>query len=550
MDARLQEAFLSELEALEKFRVAYSGMYPQAPLASEDPDVRRLLEALALFTARTRLASQRNVEGALLRIIRQHFPYLLSPVPAMFMLRGTVSRSYVEVSTLPRGSQVNLVLRGDEAKQTPDSVFVFHTAASVRLLPIELEGVETFVAKGRRGARLALRFGTGYERHDEIEEISLHIDYLDDLHSSLLVLHALQANLLACSVVWTHAVDSSIKGDPCQVEFGAREPQDAELEPLDHPLYRVRAALGCPQAALSMRITGIKSPRNWQNFSVVLDLGEDFPSNLQLNVDSFQLHVVPVVNVQRGTADPITHDGTLEQHRVLPSDPAAGFVPISLHAVYRKSPEGLVPLEPAILRGARDSYEAQLEGKDRARRAYITLALPDAVEQPETVVVEALWHQPAVSEISAADCKVQLQDRYIQGVRWDCLGSVSAHLDSDIENDRQGMLDLLSIRGQRLLGLEELRFLLQAFGATREPACRRLIERMTDVRIVKLPSARRANAIKHVYEVEYRDLLPTDMPRLQLLSLQLHKLLAAWAQDEVIELVVRVPNLKKELRFS
>jgi type VI secretion system protein ImpG len=546
MEPRLHQAFLAELEALEKFRVAYSGMYPQVPLASEDPDVRRLLEALAMFTARTRVNSERNVEGALLRIVREHFPYLLSPIPAMFLLRGAVTRRYVDVSVLPRGTEVSLTRRGDGG--APDATFVFRTLAPLRLLPIELEGVDMLPRK-QRGTRVLLRFAAAFPRSDTVDELPLHVDHLSDLHSSLLLLHALEQHLNASAVIWSHRVDAETTGEPCQIEFGPRPLEVTELEPFDHPLQQVRAALRFAPMALTLRAVGLSAPRNWQRFTIVLDLDEGFPSNLQLNVDCFQLHVVPVVNMRRATAEPIAYDGTRAQHRARHPEPSLGFAPVSIHGVYRKTPSGLAPLTAALIRGGDASYEAELVGHGAARTAYLTLQLPDAFESPETVVVEALWHQPAVSACRVEDCQLRLHERFVQGVEWGCLGTLCPHADSELDSDRRGMLELLSIRGQRLLGLTELKFLLHAFGVSSERAFERLLQRLAAVRVSEKPHVRRANGWKHVYQLEFHELTPSDLPRLRLLCGQLFKLLAAWAEDEVIELVASVDNLKKELRY-
>ena len=539
MDPRLHQAFLAELEALEKFRVAYSGMYPDVPLASEDPDVRRLLEALALFTARTRLASERNVEGALLRIVHQHFPYLLTPIPAMFMLRASVTRSYVDMSVLPRGAQVSLVQKpaADGRDVDTDKTFVFRTLSSMKILPITLDGVDMLMRpKGQ--LRLLLRFSAKHERGDEFSELPLHIDYLGDLHSSLLVMHALERHLVSSALVWSHKVDAATNGEPCRLAFGPLPVALDELGPLDHPLHGVRRALHFPQLCLYMTASGFKAPRSWRDFSLVLDLDDDFPANLRLHAETFQLHVVPTMNLQRETADPITHDGTVDRHRVLSSDPAGGFVPVSIHSVSRRTPDGLVPLEPAVIRNVPDSYEAELEGRDIARRGYVSVRMPRAFDKPEALVVDTLWHQPAVSNVLAQDCKAQLLDRHVQGVRWDCLGRLSPHADSELDTDRKAMLQLLSIRGQRVLNLPELTFLLHALGALHERAFAKLLSRIDDVRVVKRPAANRGSGWKHVYELTFSELLATDLPRTQLLCSQL------------IELIAKIPNLKKELRFT
>jgi hypothetical protein len=112
------------------------------------------------------------------------------------------------------------------------------------------------------------------------------------------------------------------------------------------------------------------------------------------------------------------------------------------------------------------------------------------------------------------------------------------------------MLQLLSIRGQRVLNLPELTFLLHALGATAERAFAQLVTRIDEVRVVKRPAANRGSGWKHVYELTFAELLATDLPRTQLLCSQLIELLSAWAADHVIELVAKIPNLKKELRYT
>ena len=56
----LQKAFLEEMHALDNFRMAYAAEHPSTPLDRDDPDVRRLMEAMAFFTARTRIVGLRN----------------------------------------------------------------------------------------------------------------------------------------------------------------------------------------------------------------------------------------------------------------------------------------------------------------------------------------------------------------------------------------------------------------------------------------------------------------------------------------------------------
>ena len=57
----VQRAFLEELQALENLRLTYTSVNTSAAIEREDPEVRRLLESMAMLSARSRVASQRNL---------------------------------------------------------------------------------------------------------------------------------------------------------------------------------------------------------------------------------------------------------------------------------------------------------------------------------------------------------------------------------------------------------------------------------------------------------------------------------------------------------
>ncbi len=547
MEIDLEKAFLTELESLEKFRMSYAGMYPSVPLAREDPDIRRLLEAMAFFTARTRLASERNVDGSLTRILRQHFPYLLSPVPAMVMLRAGVTRRYVDVSELPRGSEVSLV--APATLETPERVYRFKTLAPLRILPIAIDGLDTIRA-GSQGFRITVRFSSQFPRNDAIGDLDLHVDYLNDLQSSLVAMHELRTHIKSVSVVYSHTVDETTQGTPCSVEFGPRPAEPHQLEAFEHPLQRTRSSLHFPQQELYIRVKGVRPPRNWQQFTVCFDLDDGWPANLRLNAECFQLHVVPMVNICRDSASPIECDGTQAQYVVQHPERSDHFVPLSVHGVYKTTPGGLVPLEPATLGTDRESFEALVEGKSEHRRAHVMLNIPTAFESPESIVVDAFWHQPDVSARRASDLKVRLSERFVEGIEWRGFGPLVAHADVELDDDREALLQLLSIKAQRLLGLDELRFLLRALGVHRERAFAKFVKQLATVAIIDKPHSRAASGFKHVYELVFDDLTPSDVPRLDLFCSKLLIALAAWSSDEVIELIARVPNLDKLLRYT
>ncbi|HTN91531.1 MAG TPA: type VI secretion system baseplate subunit TssF [Sorangium sp.] len=553
---QLEKAFLEELAAIERFRIAYTGAYPSTPLSREDPDVRRLLEGMAMFSARTRLAAERGMHRSILRIFRQHFSYLLGPLPAMGMLRASPTLSFADAAELPPGTEVLLI--DTPAKGADPRVFRMRTRYKLRILPIELASVNLLRVRGR-GVRILLRFSSSFSRNDEIGEINLHINHLDDLASSISVLYALRKHLEATSVVFDRQVREDTAGQPCEAYFGPPTRPGHVIDRGEHPLEDARASLRFPRQELYLNVRGIQAPRNWREFTVCLDMDDSFPTELRLTADGLELFVVPIVNERVDMTNPIECDGTKDRYGLRHPDDAARFVPTSVLGVYRIADHGLVPIEPAVVpaslgggdgaaRARRDSYDVEYEGQEEQRRAFLSLNLPGAFDNPQKVAVEAAWHQPALRGVRASDLKARLSSRFLAGVEWSCSGGLSLPAESDLEEDRESLLELLSLKNQRFLGVDELRFLLRALGARAQPQFDKLVSALARVDVNSKPFAKSTSGFKYVYHLEFAGLNPSDMARLELFCGKLLDILSAWSVEEVVELVAKVPNLGAEVR--
>ena len=166
MDDATYKAFLAELEELEKFRMAYAALHPRAPLGREDQDVRRLMEALAFFTARTRLAGQRAILRSTLRLFRQHFSFVLNPLPSMGLMRARTDARFVDAAEVPRGALVSVSRPPPPGALQEPPPLQYRTAAALRLLPVQLEGVDTWKRGPREGQRVMLRFAAAFPRNE------------------------------------------------------------------------------------------------------------------------------------------------------------------------------------------------------------------------------------------------------------------------------------------------------------------------------------------------------------------------------------------------
>ncbi|MGD8989677.1 MAG: type VI secretion system baseplate subunit TssF, partial [Syntrophobacterales bacterium] len=130
-DDDLYKVFLEQMHELENFRMSYAAMHPAIPLEREDPDVRRLTEAMAYFAARTHLAGIRNIIEFRRRIFQQFFSYLLTPLPAMGMIRAALSGKFSEPVVLPKGTEIAV---SSETKGTA----IFRTLHDLRILPLSV----------------------------------------------------------------------------------------------------------------------------------------------------------------------------------------------------------------------------------------------------------------------------------------------------------------------------------------------------------------------------------------------------------------------------
>jgi type VI secretion system protein ImpG len=544
----IERAFLTELEALEKFRISYTAQFPSVPLSHDDPDVRRLIEAMAFFTARTRVAAMRGLDESVQRIFRQHFPSLLGPSPALGMLRAQPSAGFVEECQLPRGTEVLLSTPGDSSSEA-ESIWRFKTLAGLRILPLTVRSADVVPLRGK-GYRLLIRLEAHHPTNLELKSLSLHVNHLDDLRSSVTVLHELKAHARGCSAFYGLKAAEDTPGTPCALGFGLPDDPDALPEPFENPLQRARLRLRFPRQELFLNFQRLPSARNWQHITIAVDLSPDWPKRLRLTADDFELFTVPMLNMVRDFSNPIKCDGTKDRYPVLHPDVSGKFVPMWVIAAQRPTKQGFVPLEPGVVGGSGDGYEVVTAGHGEGRRAWAILQLSGAFEAPETISIDTFWHQPALRSADIARSRVGLREQFLDGVDWALSGALVLDADCDIDDDRDAQLELLSLKTMRFLGLSELSALLRAVGVLAEPLFAALARAIADVRVSTKPMGQRSHGLKYRYELSFDMLERSDLPRVGLFCAWLLELLTTWSAEEVVEIEARVPNLSQVLLFD
>lgn len=542
----LEAVYLEEMQALERFRIAYTGAHPGVPLNREDPDVARMIEAMAFFSARARRAASSRLDDALLRLFRPTFEELLRPLPATCLVKAVPNVRHIETASLP--SETDLVLRlPSPTPLADDKLFRFTTLRPIRLLPATLEGVD-MLRRGPLGTRIAMRFEARFPRNEPLGRIAIHVNHLGDFGASAQIVHAIASNILAVSVVVDERATSDSVGVPCTFRMGAPTLDDARGEPIANAFERERLFFRRPEQVHYLEVEVPERVAHWKRFAICIDVGPKWPSALRLTAEMLHLGVVTAVNRVRDFAAMIDEDGTQLRHAVAPQSNQLGLRPQAILSVNRITKEGFSPLEHGSIRGAQGGWESSSTGSVNERRVFLEVGIPSAFEKPEQLAVEAIWYQPGLDEVESYDLVPSLAARNVEGVEWQVVSPLTKTAGSPFERDRESVLRLLGMRQQDHMRADDLRFLLRALGADTVSAFAPFVQALTSVTTTAKPFARHASGLKHVVTIDFEGLDSSVAPFLDTFGQSLTRVLRAWAAHEVVEVHLQLRNL--ELRRS
>ncbi len=532
-DDNIYKVFVEHMHDLENFRMSYAALHPSTPLDRDDPDVKRLTEAMAYFAARTHLAGMRNIVDLRRRIFQQFFPYLLAPIPAMGMIRAKLTGQFSEPVLLPQGSEIAV------SSQTKGTA-MFRTLFDMRILPISLTEMKMLLLPNK-GFRVLLSLSASYSRNDDIGQLRFHINHLDDFQASLRVLHTLKKHLRRASVVFDENVTEETRGSPCEVSFGA--PQDVEDDKRPHPLQKERSFFHFPHQELFLTVHIRSQPRNWSQFTICFDLDSKWPRSLMLNEDVFQLFAVPIVNLNRAMAQPVLYDGTRERYSIRHPEPEYNFDLNSVVGVYRIEDNSMVPVRAGILSGGSGSYEIE-ESRDQGgnRRNWLTLHFPEAFQQPITVAIDALWLQPWFSEALRERLQPDTFSRNIVGVEWELLGDIVPHAVNTFQAEMEGFLHLLTLKSRSALNMDDLLGMLQTLGSVHQGHFQRACDLLIDVRVEEAPLNKNGipGMLKLVYYLRFKDIDPVNVPLVETFVAHVNQILDTWISEATVEVQIEI----------
>lgn len=545
MDAGLFEDYQRELESLETFRERYRHLYPFAGLDRDDPDVQRLLEALAFFTARTRRAGEHAMAGYERRALEQVFPHLCTPLPSMALLTVEGAERMVESRTLPAGTEVEVSARPDgraRAGETP--AVLYRTARELVVRPFDLDRSRIELSRlGDDGWELVVPIRSATPRVEAVGAVELHIDPHGDLLAALRLHHALARHTgeVRYAFPGTRQAERSAR----RVGFG-HGPEAGD--PFAGPLERFRELLHFPLGALVVRVPVDQTPAEWQRLELRFRLGPAWPRELGVAPGALLLHAAPLVNLRRELADPAPLDGTKARVLVAHPEPALELRPRELLGVYRSSPSGLTPLMPeALAAGDADWYAVETSGRNASRQVWLDVHAPDAFEARAAVVVDAEWYQPGAGRLLRGPLEARLTARHLEGPRWRVVTPVEDAAESPLAGRRERLGRLLALAGQADLDGPGLTFLLEMLGAADRELFARVARAIAGVTIDRQPDATCPSGVRTTLEVRLRRLPLALVPAADLILSRLPALLAAWAGDDPPVVRVRIEGDEEDI---
>lgn len=526
----IDRLLVGELRVLDELRREHVSRYPGSRIEREDPDIQRLLEAMALFSVRTRLSVQRNLQLTWRRLFASYFDFLLAPLPSCAIAQAQISPRVVESTTIDRGAQLRLTTQSGLSA-------TFTTGAELRILPIALESVERVSRGGKQ--RLFLRFTTRFPRTDAVGLLRLFVSCAGHYESALQMQYQLRAHLLRAHVSYD-AVGDSGEGAPCEVSFGTVHEAPLQDEPMN-PQDGIRRFFHFPEQELYVNVQVPQSPRPWQSFVLCFELSPDYPADPEPGRDTFQLFTVPIENRVRVPAAQILVDGTSSSHGIRHADAGQRYSLLRVRGVYRQSDRGLFPMRPAVLSATdnEDSYEIEERPDDRHAGHYLMVRAPAALVSPIKLQADCEWHQPWFAPEAVGKLRVTLPHRSLEGVTLQLQNGVRSAHDSALSRNAQGLLQFLSLRMKPVLSREELLRVLDVIGTVATGPYRRLPSLLRQLRVEPaLDSALRGSGLRHVYHLVLERFDGREECLVWHFLAELQLLLDSWNAEATVELLV------------
>lgn len=529
---KIYQAYLEELQFIERFRSSHVSLYGETPVDTDDPYTKRLIESLAFFGARARLQGTEKIVQIHQNLFRQYFPYLINPIPAFGMLQMQPSIRFPEKVVFPVGSE--LIFKTKNQLKA-----IFQTLDEITIFPFSQKNFH-FARKIGEGWQCSIEFISPHINTDEVGTLKLYINHLNSFLSSLSVSFALQYALEKVHVFYDDGKEKNPKGKNCVIQYGYNS---ETRKVFSHNVEQLRSLLHFHQQELFINIEIPPSGKRWKSFTLVFDLNDRWPESLKLNGESFLPYVVPIINLKKAYAEPVFHDGTKDSYPVLHPEPTHKF---ELHTVTNVSeilPTGTKPITPGFL-GIQGEGSFEIDYFNHE----LTLNLPNAFQQPKTVMIEALWTQSWFSNYVNDELELIFPEAQTLGIHVRQLGSIHRY-ETTLEDDPNFLIRILSLKNQNRLSINEIIFIMNIMKKLNNSHYDAIPSLIKDLKINEGFNQQQMNAFIE-YEFFLNDLGGQRWELVLLFFKYVNDLLNCWLSSFEVETKVHFPRNKKPTIFK
>jgi type VI secretion system protein ImpG len=315
--------FHTELNLLKELATEFALANPSlAPLLDgskrTDPDVERLLEAMAFQNAMLRRKLDSDFPKLVHKLAQLILPHYLRPIPASTVVGFTQLAGGGQTATIPAGTQL-------DSAPVDGTVCRFRTTADVELQPLEITDATFVQQPGRAGEiRLSLELHGRPLSGWRPEKLRL---FLAGDHASACELYLLLSRHVS-RIILTPVEDGTACLMPTDCLRPAGFAEDDQLLPYPShafPGYRLlQEYFSTPEKFLFFDLSGWE---RWQQrgdgmrFTISFEL-DSLPSGPQrVRRESFALHAVPAVNLFAHHADPLSVNHRADSCLIRPTGP-------------------------------------------------------------------------------------------------------------------------------------------------------------------------------------------------------------------------------------
>lgn len=444
-----QAKFDAEWAALDAFLDARPGLAAQPE--RDDPDVRRVLEAMAYFSARSQAALERGMREAVERMVSVPVADLATAMPAMGLLRATPAADLDGVIALPAGTLLRVASVYSEGERAEDAS-LFSTVLPLALRPIEIVSAQIDRSGDAPALLVKLRASVGQRG---AFELAMHVRRMDAYRPSARLFDALERGARGASVCFDGVERASVA-----LSFAMDRGAVGKLVP--SPIAMARSLLQLPEQDLVMRASLAAASRPWTRAELRVELDPAIANGLTISSADLALFVVSMVNAWSDPCPPMAFDGTQDALPLRLGGARAGAELLRVCGVYDADRE-MRPLLSLALGTQREGWELIDDG----RVPMLRVRVGDPSRWPAKIVADAHWTQSSRWRASARVSSVALQ-RAVPKAKLAAMGLVRRASESALREDPSWALDMAALRSRGVMNRSEIVALLEGMGARGE----------------------------------------------------------------------------------